>query len=241
MIERRSIFGNGIGLLLPIVFFATIQSKDIVAYRDARLKEVGTAAVRHELALLSHLFMITVKEWGMGNLVNPVQQIRKPAPKPGRERRLSPEEEKALLIECAKYKKELSSIVRFALETAGRRSEIAEMKWEHVNLDKKTVKLKEKQFKHKETIYRNVPLSPVAIKILKELPRRIDGNIWSYNANYFTLSFIRVVSRARASYVKEFEEKNNEKKLPIRILSFSLISHFTIYVTRLQVVSSKKA
>ena len=192
-------------------FLATIQSKDIAAYRDARLKEVGTAAVRHELALLSHLFTIAVKEWGMGNLINPVQQIRKPTPKPGRERRLHPEEEKALLVECDNYNKELSSIVRFALATAGRRSEIAEMKWEHVNLEKKTLKLKEKQSKHKETIYRTIPLSPVALKILKELPRRMDGNVWSYNANYITLSFIRVVSRARDAYVKDFEEKNKRK------------------------------
>lgn len=41
---------------------AAIQGKDIAAYRDSRLTEVGPNTVRLELALLSHLFTIAVKE-----------------------------------------------------------------------------------------------------------------------------------------------------------------------------------
>ncbi len=69
-------------------FLASIQGKDIAGYRDSRLKDVAPNTVRHELAVLSHVFTIAVKEWGMTGLVNPVRQIRVPKSPPGRDRRL---------------------------------------------------------------------------------------------------------------------------------------------------------
>ena len=78
---------------------------DLVAkYRDERLA-IGKSnnTVRLELALLSHLFTIAIKEWRVGLFYNPVANIRKPAPGKGRDRRLKAEEEKALLqgLRCA--------------------------------------------------------------------------------------------------------------------------------------------
>ena len=75
---------------------ASIQGKDIAKYRDSRLngdskigvKPVGPNTVRHELALLSHVFTIANKEWGLTGLINPVSQIRSPKPPQGRDRRL---------------------------------------------------------------------------------------------------------------------------------------------------------
>lgn len=187
-------------------FLSTIQGKDIAAYRDARLKKVGPNTVRNELALLSHLFTIAVKEWGMGGLHNPVQQIRKPAPPPGRDRRLHPDEEKILLAACPEYNAELSFLIRFALETAMRRSELAGMTWNLVDLKKRTVTLPETKNGDK----RIVPLSSEAVRILSGIPRRLDGRVWKSEANYFTLAFIRVTARARAFYEKECEEKGNK-------------------------------
>jgi integrase len=206
-------------------FLAAIHGKDIAAYRDARLKEVGANAVRHELALLSHLFTIAVKEWGMGELVNPVRQIRKPVAPPGRDRRLRPDEEKALLAACGKYNSELSLIVRFALETGMRRSELAGMIWDRVDLKKRTALVDEKHpTKPKST--RLVPLSPEAIRILSELPRRIDGKVWGSGSNYITIAFIRVVSRARATYEKECKEKGMKPDLAFLVdLTFHDLRH----------------
>ncbi len=53
--------------------------------------------VRLDLALLGHMFTIAIKEWGVGLPANPVMNIRRPAPGPGRNRRLAPQEEKKLL------------------------------------------------------------------------------------------------------------------------------------------------
>jgi hypothetical protein len=55
---------------------ASLNSTDIAKFRDDRLKTVSANMVRLELALLSHLFTIAIKEWGMTGLVNPVGQIR---------------------------------------------------------------------------------------------------------------------------------------------------------------------
>ena len=44
----------------------------MAAYQDQRRQSVGPTTVRLELALLSHLFTIARKEWGMEGLANPV-------------------------------------------------------------------------------------------------------------------------------------------------------------------------
>lgn len=56
--------------------------------------------VRLELALLGHLFTIAIKEWQLGLPSNPVLNIRRPAPGPGRERRLTQDEERRLFCGC---------------------------------------------------------------------------------------------------------------------------------------------
>ena len=56
--------------------------------------------VRLELALLSHPYTIAIKDSGLGLTVNPVLNVRKPSPGPGRTRRLIGDEEKRLIEAC---------------------------------------------------------------------------------------------------------------------------------------------
>ena len=111
---------------------ASIRGSDIAKYRDTWTHS-GYAAntVRLELAVLSHLFETARKEWGMEGLSNPVKSIRIPSPPEGRDRRLKPGELEKLLDNSPE---ELGRIIRFALETGMRRSEIAGMTWKHVDL-----------------------------------------------------------------------------------------------------------
>lgn len=44
---------------------------------NGKLVPRSSNTVRLELALLSHLFIIAVKEWGLGLPFNPVSQIRR--------------------------------------------------------------------------------------------------------------------------------------------------------------------
>jgi integrase len=84
-----------------------------------------------------------------------------------------------------------------------RRSEIAGMTWDQVDLKKRTVTLLETKNGEK----RIVPLSTEAVRILVSLPRRIDGNVWEMASDSITQAFIRALARARKVYEKECEEK----------------------------------
>ncbi|MDA8150262.1 MAG: site-specific integrase [Nitrospiraceae bacterium] len=183
---------------------ASVQGKDIAEYRDMRLKEVAPNSVRLELALLSHLFTIAVKEWGMAGLANPVQQVRKPKLPQGRDRRLRPGELEK--ITDASESPVLADILRFAVETGMRRSELAGMTWDLVDLKKRTVTLPDTKNGEK----RIVPLSTEACRILSDLPRRLDGKVWGMEPDSITQAFIRSLSRARKAYEQECEEKGQK-------------------------------
>ncbi|MCK0768576.1 hypothetical protein [Chromohalobacter canadensis] len=74
--------------------------------------------------MLSHLYTVAIQEWGLGLTYNPVQNIRKPSPGEGRDRRLSPDEEKRLFAVLRQHSNPmLAWIARIALETGMRSSE----------------------------------------------------------------------------------------------------------------------
>jgi integrase len=179
----------------------TIQGKDIASYRDERLKEAAPNTVRHELALLSHVFTIALKEWGMTGLENPVLLIRMPKSPPGRDRRLKDGELERIL--AASQSAILPDIARLALETAMRQGEIAGMLWRYVDLGKRTVTLPDT----KNGDRRIVPLSLEAVRILSGLSRRPDGKLWDlFSPQAIAVSWRRAVARARTGYEKECRE-----------------------------------
>ena len=194
---RKSLFGKR--------YLVALRPADLASWRDQYLKEHSPSTVNRLLIVLSHVFTIAVKEWGMGGLLNPVQQIRRPQNAKARDRRFLPGEEKAVLNSCLAYGGNLHPIVRLAIETGMRRSELAGMSWNLVDLKKRTVTLPETKNGEK----RIVPLSSEAVRILERIPRRIDGLVWEFESRGMgiTQAFRRAVARARAAYEKESEEK----------------------------------
>ena len=185
---------------------STIHGKDIASYRDERLKEgVSAGTVLKELSIISHLFTIAAKEWGMTDLANPCLLIRKPKAPQGRDRRLAPGELDRILSESGSAV--LEDIVFFALETAMRQEEIAKMRWEHVDLKKRVLMIPEAKVDS-----RRIPLSSMATQILKKLPNRLDGSVWGITPHAISVAWRRAVFRARTAYEKEFEEKSKGKK-----------------------------
>ncbi|MBF0169421.1 MAG: site-specific integrase [Alphaproteobacteria bacterium] len=146
---------------------ATIRGTDLASWRDTRLADdVSPTTVRNDLALISHLFTIAIKEWGMESLTNPVTKMRLPRAAKARDRRLVEGEEKKLLAACeASPCKLLAQAVRIALETAMRQGEILSLTWPQVNLKRRFAKLKDT----KNGEDRNVPLSPQAVAVFKEM------------------------------------------------------------------------
>ena len=116
-------------------FLTTIQGKDIAEYRDNRLETVGDQTVLHEIGLLSRLYSTAIKEWGMGGLLNPVVQIRKPKMPKARDRRLKPGELDRIVV--ATESSFLPDLVSFSVETAMRQGKLAGVAWDLVDHKKR--------------------------------------------------------------------------------------------------------
>ncbi|MDW7646457.1 MAG: site-specific integrase [Desulfuromonadales bacterium] len=171
-------------------FLATIKGSDIAKYRDERLLERSPITVNNELILLSHLFTVARKEWGMEGLRNPVSDIRKPKQPAGRERRLLPGEEEKLLKSSPV---KLRPIIVLALETAMRLGELTELTWNKVDLNRKIAHLTET----KNGSARTVPLSSRAILELRSIPRRLDGKVFGYSSNTSSKAFAALVKNLK--------------------------------------------
>jgi integrase len=172
---------------------AKIGGKELAEYRDARLEKVSPKTVRNDLVLIGHVFKVAMQDWGMvlphGN---PIDAVRKP--KVGnnkRDRRLVGFEEELLIEGCRAYGGEIESIVLLALETGMRRGEIAALTWSNINKD----------FVHlpdtKNDEPRDVPLSTRARKVLSDLPRRLDGQVFTMKPDSITRAFDRICKRLK--------------------------------------------
>lgn len=151
-------------------------SADLVArYRDERLntisrtgKPIRKDTVRLELALLSHLFSTAIREWGLGLVANPVANIKKPSAGKGRDRRLSFEEEEALLKAASNYSNPMAIwIIRLAIETGMRKGEILSVRKRHIDLRRRVIHLPDT----KNNDARDVPMTKAAVAVLSEALR----------------------------------------------------------------------
>ncbi|VAW72870.1 Shufflon-specific DNA recombinase [hydrothermal vent metagenome] len=111
------------------------------------------------------MFTIAIKEWRLGLIYNPVNNIRKPSVKDSeRDRILTPEEEERLLKTADDYSNPMFGwIVRIALNTGMRLSEITSLNCSNLNLENRTVVIY--QTKNGET--RTVPLNKEATRVFK--------------------------------------------------------------------------
>ena len=139
-------------------------------FRDRRIHD-GVRACQYDLVLMRHAWNTARIEWGWPLPDNPVSLIRMPKNNPPRERRLKDGEFERLKIAAEKSRSwYLWPVVVLAVETAMRRGEILGLRWEHIDLDKKTVFLP----MTKNGSSRWVPISDEAIAKLSEAPTDTD-------------------------------------------------------------------
>lgn len=161
---------------------ASIRSTDVAKLRDGWLTDgYAAATVVRRLALLSHVFNIARKEWGMESLTNPVELVRKPPIANSRTRRITTQEsadkdapkdaqrrvaygELERIIDASQSDL-LPHVITLAIETAMRRGEIISLRWENIDLDRRVAHLPET----KNGSARDVPLSSNAVSTLKLL------------------------------------------------------------------------
>jgi integrase len=148
---------------------ATLRGKDVAEYIKERETEgVSGNTIRLELSVISMVFTLAIRNWGMESLINPVGRVSKPKIAKGRERRLEGDEEGRLLAASIP---EMRNIIKLALETAMRREELASLVWKNVDLERRTATL----YKTKNGETRTAPLSPRALVILKAIKEEREG------------------------------------------------------------------
>lgn len=128
------------------------------------------------MTILSHACSVARREWGWLR-VNPVSDVRRPAPTPARTRRPTAEETEKLLHTLG-YSREtfpktasarVGAAYLFAIETAMRAGEICGLEWQHVNEQHVHLPLT------KNGYARDVPLSAEARRIIEQL-RSFNGD-----------------------------------------------------------------
>lgn len=170
---------------------AAVTGQLISAWRDARLGEVSSGTVLREMQLLSHLFSVAMREWGIALHSNPVNLVRKPAPGKARDKVLTDAQREALLVACGQCKNPwIKPVVQFALETATRRGEILSLSWAHVDLERCTAKVDGK------TGARVIPLSAYCVAMLRGIPRSLDGRVFPVTIETLKQAYERAVIRA---------------------------------------------
>ncbi|WP_026177596.1 integrase [Thiobacillus denitrificans] len=199
---------------------AGIRGADVAKLRDEWLKDYKPATVLRRLAVLSHVFNIARKEWGMESLSNPVELVRKPQPNNARTRRITLDEPNAVIspetdsdrnagnhelerIAAASGSGVLPSIVWLAVETAMRRGEIVALRWEHIDLKRRVAHLP----LTKNGSSRDIPLSSRAVAVLEAMQKTDDdakdGRVFKIRSDAVTRAFERAVARARKGYLDE--------------------------------------
>lgn len=136
------------------------------------------STVTRYIAALSHCYSIAMREWGWVD-DNPVRKVSKPREPEGRLRFLSDDERNRLLTACKESRNpHLYPVVVMALSTGMRRSEILELTWDRVDLERQVVILRPENTK--TSTARAVPIAGQALSELRELHRtrrRIDTQL----------------------------------------------------------------
>jgi integrase len=146
---------------------AYIRNNDVAKWRDERQKAGASPnTIKNDLILLSHVFTVAARDWGMTSLINPVRQVRKPKMPPGRDVRVSVKQEKTLLQAAQESGVTwLEPMIIIGIETGMRLSEILSIRRTLTNYKARTTKLLET----KNGTTRIVPLSRRAIATLKTI------------------------------------------------------------------------
>ncbi|WP_103035241.1 site-specific integrase [Castellaniella caeni] len=182
-----------------------IRPGDLVNARDEWLKVAAAGTVVRRLALVSHLYTIARKEWGFEEMRNPVDLIRKPKVRNARERRIlvdlnvpgMPASEFDWLLLHSRSRLFRSMMV-IAVETAMRRAEVAGLRWENINFERRTAYLPQTKNGHPRT----VPLSPRALDELKSWRHgeTNSGRVYETSPGAFTRAFNRSRFRCKKRY-----------------------------------------
>ncbi|NTZ91510.1 tyrosine-type recombinase/integrase [Agrobacterium tumefaciens] len=148
-----------------------LSQQDIASFRDERLQSVAPSTTVRELAILSHVLEVAIRDWGLPLAKNVVKLVRRPVIRNERSRRLTGDEEQRLLDACDTGKIPfLRMLLIVSIETGMRRGELLGLKWTDFSHNRRVLTLA----MTKNGSGRDVPLSQRAFEALTEWKSRAD-------------------------------------------------------------------
>ena len=178
-----------------------LRTSDFAKFRDQRL-EIGitNSTINRELSAMRVAIQTSIDEWDCWLPENPVKSSIKLTENPARERRLKEGEYEKLMVACKRHTKWSSPsiywcpAINWAIETAMRLSEQLSLRWENINVVKRTAFIPAQMTKTKRS--RTVALTDKALEVLKEIPRHISGAVFPMSLNYHNRGWRALCKRA---------------------------------------------
>jgi integrase len=172
-----------------------IRAEDFASYRDERLKTVKASTLKRQFAVLHNMFELARDEWELPLRENPLDKVRLKSAPYNRERRLKDGELDRLLAAAKSCRSRLiAPIVRLAVETGMRRSEILNLRWEQVQRGESALLIPHAKNGHS----RAIPLTAAMSEILNNVAQT-DARVFPISGNAFRLAWQRLRSRAAAN------------------------------------------
>ncbi len=190
---------------------AALNTRRIAEFRDQRLRSGHAAStVRKEINLLSKVFDLAIREWGVALPGNPCKDVSRPPEHNARTRRLRGQEDHYLLT---KTRPEVSQLVRMALETTARLGELLSLEWADVDIPTRVVHTYgvDKQGTKNGTPLRAIPLSLKAIELLESLPHAATRVFPTWAASdSFNKAWRAAIADAQEAYAKDCKANGTE-------------------------------
>ncbi len=173
----------------------TIQPSDVAKLRDWLLKRptkrgttTSSATVNRYLALLKAALRFAARE---GHAVRVERGDVRMLREGGGRDRICTEDEFRRLTEAANPKLELA--IRLAYFTGMRLGEIAGLRWQRIDFDRRIITLDAEGTKTGKG--RRVPLVPEVVEALRAFPRRLDGFVLGTTSANLSPQFTRLAAR----------------------------------------------
>jgi integrase len=162
--ETERLFRKDVIPALGEKLIQDVEKQDIIKLIDSIIDRGSKTMANRVLAHVRRFFNWCIER----DLIetSPAEKLVKPTQEKSRDRALSEKEIKELLNACDKEGYPYGHLVKFLLVTAQRRDEASTMLWEDIDFDKKLWILPRE--KTKSDRRHEVPLSPLAIHILKD-------------------------------------------------------------------------
>ncbi|BCL59983.1 hypothetical protein DGMP_06760 [Desulfomarina profundi] len=193
-------------------------------YQNQRIREnASNSSIRQELAMLSKMFRIARKTWKIP-VDNPVDDVDRIPPTPGRQRFLTSEEARLVIQEAKTLRnRKFYPFVVLLMHTGMRTGEAARLHQDNINLEKRYIVIE----KTKSGRPRTVPMTKTVAEALASLEPGKDGFFFlKPEHRHSSSTMLRPGSIFRSCWQQVWRQLKNKAEDQQAYPGFPVIPHF---------------